>query len=131
MSEDVISVFKPVPSGPNTSIWTATPGLQTLTDGLYLGRVFVEVWSEDTLVVTCGSPALGKNALAALKGRHVRVPDSAVPWTDQPATGVLAGQTFLGRVVIELWNNHAVVGVTGTSPQLLARTIQHLATLPS
>lgn len=54
---------------------------------------------------------------------------TVTPWTDEPVMGKADGQTFLGRVVAEVWDGHTLVAVTGAEPptSLTERAINRLS----
>jgi hypothetical protein len=88
--------------------------------------VFVEVWTKDIQVVA-SNPVLVARAVAALRGTHTWVERSDIPWTDEPVTGEKAGEVFLGRLIVDLWSNQAIVGVSGAEPaQVLQRGLGRL-----
>ena len=130
MSGNIVSDFKTVATGPNSSIWNTEAMLPAHRGQAYHGRVFVEVWDTNVRLGITGDRSLGKRALAALQGPHIRASVRDIPWTDQPVTSESSGAVFLGRLVVELWNNQAVVAVTGSNPdQVLARATQRLVNL--
>lgn len=114
----------------NPTIWGASPQLphkpgRDQCD--YKGRVFVEVWGRDSRKVVVGGGAeLEGRALAALDAGQNPVPATRVPWTNAPATGGVPGQAFLGRAVIEVWSDDAVVAVTGPAVGVIERARQRL-----
>lgn len=115
----------------NQSIWGTEPLLHRIPKGQYRGRVFVEVWDNTSHVVVCGGDSsLVAAAATALRGQYISLRDGELPWTNEPesieATKVRTTSAFLGRVVIELWNNGAVVGINGSDPRVLERAKQHL-----
>lgn len=117
--------------GPNPSLWEARPLMYVNPDGSFTGRVFVEVYDEAVHVVIGGDEVpLINAALAALKSGQTPLGEEKLPWTNQPATGGIEGQDFLGRAVIEVWSNGAVVGITGTEKDaIVERAIRRLTAL--
>jgi len=96
----------------------------------YYGRVFIEVFESDSQVtIVGGDRSLLPRARTVLTGGYIPLRDSALPWTNEPATGKRANQAFLGRVVVEMWSNQAVVGITGADPRVVERATQRLMLL--
>ena len=117
------------PTGPNAVIWADKPALEQLSNQNYLGRVVIEVWNEGEFVFFENNLSLLDKTLVALQGVTDVNVLTAAPWTDEPVMGEAKGQTFLGRVVVEVWDRHAAVAVTGLdSPTNLAeRAIDRLS----
>lgn len=120
-------ISKAVTPGPNLSLWSTAPQIHARTGKTYYGRVFVEVWDKDALIACCGDSSLQARGLAALQGHQKAVQVASTPWTSQPALGLVPGQTFLGRVVIEIWQDQAVVAMSGAASQVLANAINVLS----
>jgi hypothetical protein len=117
--EPVVVDVHVVTPGPNMDIWSGSPMLGTMPGQSYLGRVVVEVWDEGERMFHTSDangnpphPAFFQRAIAALQSSSLAV-RTDTPWSDEPATGPLPGQTYHGRVVVEVWDNHEVVAVTG------------------
>ncbi len=119
------TVVAPAAPAPNRRLWGAEPLLRHVSGQTYLGRVFIEVRDGNDQLVLCGADtSLMTRAKAALQRPHAPLRDGAVPGTNAAAGGPDARHTFLGRVIVELWSDEAVVGITGADPQVLARA-QH------
>lgn len=125
MPEKPVPIVKTSVPGANNSIWSMRPLLRTNPGQDYYGRVFVEVWDQAARLVV-NNPSLKARAFAALQSQQVPTPDIDIPWTNQPATGEIPGQAFLGRVVVEVWRDQEVVAITGSHPQVLAQAIEML-----
>lgn len=105
------------PDGPNKSIWSDKPQLGGEVGQTYYGRVVLELWDHDGNISYDSDPSgqnsyLLEQALLGLEdvGKTVYVNS---PWTNEPVTGEYPEQTFQGRIVVEVWNNQAVVAVKG------------------
>jgi hypothetical protein len=122
--EGVVSTFTPIVPGRNSTIWAPEPMLRSVQGQRYLGRLFVEVWDKETRVV--GLSVLFKRGLATLRREQPQVQEVAAPWTDQPVTPEIQGQSFLGRVVVEIWNDKSAVAIQGQATQVRDRAIQEL-----
>jgi hypothetical protein len=120
----------PARPGANGSIWSTGPMLRPSAAEDYYGRVFIEVFESDSQVtIVGGDRSLLPRARTVLTGGYIPLRDSALPWTNEPATGKRANQAFLGRVVVEMWSNQAVVGITGADPRVVERATQRLMLL--
>lgn len=126
-AEPVVIETRVVPP-PNTNIDSVEPVLGTIQGHHYHGRIFIEVWEGDArMVIVPQIPALTARALAALEGRSRWGEVKRTPWQpDWPVTGEIPGKTFLGRVVVEVWDNVAVVGIAGSEVQVKEQAIQVL-----
>jgi len=114
-------------SGPNGTIWATRPAMRTLANQTFNGRVVIEVFEKEVEVVVIGGDrSLISRAGAVLRGSYTPLRGAALPWTSDPVTGKGRNEAFLGRVVIELWNKGAVVGITGSDAQVVARAMQQL-----
>jgi hypothetical protein len=109
----------------NISLWNSQPLLQPSGE-TYLGRVYVEVWDGDATHLVATNDTLRPTALATLLGQqsHITATNSAL--TNLPATGSVSGQSFVGRVVVEVWSNQIVVGYSGSASYVLERAVQTL-----
>jgi len=108
-------------------LWGAEPLLRHVPGQAYLGRVFVEVWDGNDQLVLCGADAsLVTRAGMAIQRPYVPVRDGAVPGTNEAAGGPDTRRAFLGRVIVELWSDEAVIGITGTDPRILERARHRL-----
>lgn len=109
----------------NISLWNSQPLLEPSGQG-YVGRVFVEVWDGDDAHLVATDDSLRQAALAALSGQQQSSSATNTPLTNKPATGSVSGQTFVGRVIVEVWNNGVVIGYSGNSSYVLERALQIL-----
>lgn len=114
-------------SGENKILWLRQPVLR-LQRGRrrFLGRVFVEVWDGDDERVVTSDPALRAPALAALQSNYKPILDPDVLLADRPTTGEVPKQTFIGRVIVEMWDDGALVGITGPETKVVERAIKSL-----
>jgi hypothetical protein len=109
----------------NISLWHSQPLLKPAGQ-TYLGRVFVEVWDGEDTHLVATNDSLCSTALAALSGEQQSISATNTPLTNLPATGGVSGQTFVGRVIVEVWNNQIVIGVSGTENQVLQSALKTL-----
>lgn len=117
------------PTGPNATIWLDKPALAQMSDQNYLGRFVAEVWDEGEFVFLENDPYLLDKTLVALRGINDMNVLTATPWTDEPVMGEVQNRAYRGRVVIEIWDRHTSIAVTGSgSPTDLAeRAISRLS----
>jgi hypothetical protein len=54
------------------------------------------------------------------------MPNRETPQTNEPASGNIIEQAFLGRVVVEMWDTQDVVAITGPESQIMSRAMQIL-----
>ena len=116
--------------GPNASIWSPNPMLGNAPDQTYDTRVVVEVWDEGESIFydSSASPQKLEKALSALRSIGQKDLVAVTPWSDEPVIATVTGQTFRGRVVVELWSVQTKVAVTGSdsTPSLVQRAINRL-----
>jgi hypothetical protein len=95
----------------------------------YCGRVVVEVWDDGEFIFFTTEPYRLDQALITLQRIDVQQVSSVTPWSNEPVMGELPEQTFRGRVVVELWNNHTAVAITGidTPKHLAERAARNLS----
>lgn len=105
----------------NVSLWQTQPLLEPQGQQ-YLGRVFAEVWDGEDAHLVVPNDTLRQTALAALRGEQSSE-RTAITLTNRPATGSVSGQTFLGRVIIEVWSNKTLVSVSGPEATVIERVI--------
>lgn len=121
ITAQALSGALPAPAdNPNPTLWGTQPCLGSSFLGIYLGRLFVEVWQQDVHFVAAQSEILVTAALAAMishTDHAVSMP--ACAWTDDPVTGTVPGQAYLGRVVAEVWSNKVHTYVAGQQSLLL------------
>lgn len=113
--------------GANSILWSRDPILKKIAEQNYHGRVFVEVWAhEGHLAFTnhCEKEFLKRKALDALQ-REKFMSVSADHLTDEPATGPASG-TFIGRVIVEVWDALVVIGITGKERRVLLHRIRDM-----
>lgn len=121
-------IEKPARRGANSILWSSKPLLGNLSGRNYKGRVFLEVWENDhRLVVVGGNTSLIERAASTLQGQFDPVRQSLIPFTSVPATGEVSDQKFLGRLTIEVWDDHTVVGINGSDPRIVERALQTLS----
>ncbi len=112
---------------PNPTLWTRQPMMPTVQGQRYRGRVFIEWWPEGAQLVEAGGPPVAAAALAALLGgRYTLLPAADLPWTDEPVTNFVGTPGFMGRVAIEVYDDGAVVGVSGADLGLLPQAADEL-----
>lgn len=105
----------------NRRLWAHEPVLRRGSGG-YAGRITIEVWSDgatsliahDVSIVQAAQQALGY--VAPVRRAEVELPAGPVGSHD--------GGDFLGRVIVEVWSDGAVVGLLGSNESLL---MQHAA----
>lgn len=106
----------PATTTTSSTIWLGTPFLGNTPGRKYLGRVVVEVWENDALFfdqrLTEDEDVLHR-AIVALLNTKTR-PSTISPWTDKPLLGSLNDQSFLGRVVIEVWDGQCNLCISGS-----------------
>lgn len=127
--QEAMPGIKAVTPRQNRALWGRDPLMRISAGGAYEGRVFVEVLDRDTHVVVCGGGnghSMIARARAALQKPDVPMHTRKLPWTDEAVTAHNLDQALLGRVVVELWRNSAVVDVSGSDPQVLARAMKAL-----
>ncbi len=109
---------------------TTQPLLEAVSNQELLGRAIIEVWSVDSRATVIGladaPTTIQKCAVAALVAQPIRL-NTRIPWHSYPATQDIAGQSFLGCVVVEVWSSQSVIGSTLTSVDVLSRAVQKLA----
>ena len=128
MSPKPVKSEEAVGIGPNKELWSKRALLRDRRGHNFEGRVFVEVWDEDAhLVVGEDNPALWAKALETLEGEFSPIVSPETPLTDEPATGAQEAQAFLGRVVVEVWEDQSLVGLTGSDPRVVERAVEMLA----
>lgn len=130
----VVRMTKDGPTGPNASLWLDTPVLGMAIGRGYQGRVVVEVWDKGEMMFRPAHPGnssqtayvleLAVSALRSINWPSVRTDT----WPNQPVMGELPSHTFLGRVVIEIWDSQTAIDVTGSGERgyLVERAIQRL-----
>ncbi|NOK57983.1 MAG: hypothetical protein GFH27_549287n287 [Chloroflexi bacterium AL-W] len=133
-NKPTVSEMNSIPTRYNSSIWSSSPLLHNIENQTYFGRAFVEIWNNDACIVTVGNGLVLRKrtliALQSLNNKNAKIEDlQTLRWTLQPATGEREGQTFLGRVVVEVWDDETVVGFTGISPQILSRALKELVSI--
>lgn len=115
--------------GPNASIWSDQPMLVTNVSGQqYHGRLVLEVWTQgETLFFSSDENGNMPNT-EFLERIIVSLGDSEVniladtPWTNEPVLGEVPDEIFLGRVVVEVWDEHIALAITGdTLASILAQ----------
>lgn len=126
MSQQPTVAEQPASYSDNISLWNSQPLLQPYGQ-TYLGRVFVEVWDGDDTHLVATNDMLRETALGVLSGQKPWVPASNVPLTNRPATGYAHEQAFVGRVVIEVWNNQTVMGFSGSEAIVLHKALKALS----
>lgn len=114
-----------VEAGPNASIWSTEPMLTEFPDQEYQGRLVVEIWTKGEYIFypsdKQGNPVTGdflERTIAALDDPQTEIL-TATPWTDEPVMATsedIPGERFLGRVVVEVWDEQIVVAATGSEP---------------
>jgi hypothetical protein len=71
---------------------------------------------------------LKAQALAALQGQFTPINDPDVPLTDEPVTVEVSDVAFLGRLVVELWDNQAIIAISGADQRILTSAMKRLKT---
>ncbi len=99
------------------SLWGRAPVLTRRASG-FVGRVTLEVWS-DGGVNSVGDPSLFGKALGILQLGSSTVRTTSVPIAPDPIMGSRDQADFLGRVIVEFWNDGAEVGVLGADERRL------------
>ncbi len=109
--------------GPNATIWSDEPMLTDVLGQQYYGRLVVEVWSQgSTLFYSSdedGNPPSADffdRAIGNLQDYSEEMIITNTPWTDEPVLGEVPNQNYLGRVVVEVWDEHISIAITGTEP---------------
>ncbi len=110
--------------GPNATIWSDEPMLVTDVPGQqYHGRLVVEVWTQGSTLFygsdEDGNPPNAEffnRAIASLLEYSEETIITDTPWTDEPVLGEVPEQSYLGRVVVEVWDEHISIAITGTEP---------------
>jgi hypothetical protein len=125
MSEEPIAREERVNFADNISLWGRQPLLQPQGSN-FQGRVFVEVWDQKETRLVMTSEYLVAVVLEALEGKRPYVSAHQIPLTNKPATGDVPEQTFVGRVVVEVWNDLVVVGVSGSQSIVLEKALKAL-----
>lgn len=126
MTQSGLAIIKTVQvtsgdTGPNASIWSSEPMLEKGPGQHYCGRVVIEVWDEGEFIFFPTDPYRLDQALMTLRKIDGQKVSSVTPWSNEPVMGELPEQTFRGRVVVELWDNHTAVAITGIdTPKNLA-----------
>lgn len=130
LSEPVRISEKPpvrVTPGPQSSVWGYQPVLRRSGKGAYLGRVVVQVWTDDETSMFAG-PADHRSlarAAARVLGAARDLKAGTTPWGSGPIGANVRGQAFVGLAAIELWEQDSEVRVTGGSG-VVARSVRHL-----
>lgn len=119
--------------GPNASIWSNEPMLVTDVPGQqYYGRLVVEVWAQgSTLFYSSdenGNPPSADffdRVTGNLQNYSEEIIVTNTPWSDEPVLGEVPNQSYLGRVVVEVWDEHISIAITGTEsiPALVQRSL--------
>src|SRR5438876_190220 len=109
MSDQPTTTEQSASYGDNSALWGSLPLLEPSGQG-FQGRVFVEVWDGEDAHLVATNDTLRSTAYGALSGSQSSVSATNSPLTNQPATGAVSGQSFVGRVIVEVWNNQIVVG---------------------
>lgn len=99
--------------------------LTEFPDQEYQGRLVVEIWTKGEYIFypsdKQGNPVTGdflERTIAALDDPQTEIL-TATPWTDEPVMATsedIPGERFLGRVVVEVWDEQIVVAATGSEP---------------
>lgn len=108
---------------PAHQLWSVQPLLGSLPGQAYQGRVAIEVWEGGTELSIAGDRPnlqdrrLLEQAVKALQSQDVLAHLVSLPWENKPSfVQEDSGDRFLGFVVIEMWNDQTIVGVSGTGP---------------
>lgn len=115
-------------SGPNASIWSSEPALAQFPDQEFHGRLVVEVWTQGEFIFYPSdeggdphTPQFFDRILATLREPQTEILTST-PWTNEPVMGEVPDQSFIGRVVVEVWDEQIVVAAAGSeSPAVLVQ----------
>ncbi len=113
--------------GMDASLWLHTPALPHTGPGTYLGRVAIEVWNDEARSIfarPAGTGRIAQAAIAALSGAGTLVP--ANPWADPRACADRPGAHWLGRAVIEAWDQGSSITFAGSAKAVAARAAEHL-----
>ena len=121
------------PSRPSASstVWSDRPLLRELPNRRYDGRLVVEVWEDNSTRVAIDgagdtAKALTARALKALQEPFSPIRDPEIPLTNEPVTAAIADVTFLGRLIVELWDDQATIGISGSDPRVLTTAVKTL-----
>jgi hypothetical protein len=94
-----------------TSLWGRAPVLQRRGTG-FVGRILVEVWDDGASCLVASDLVSYQTALDALRYlTPLSAAEVALPAL--PITGIRSGALFLGRVIVESWQDQPVIGVFG------------------
>ena len=102
-------------------LWAHEPVLRRRSSG-YAGRILVEAWSDGATRIVVQNPGVLQAVQQAL-GSTSPVRLSRAEFPNGPITGGHDGGDFLGRVIVEVWEDGAVVGLLGADESLLLKHV--------
>jgi hypothetical protein len=109
MIQDVNITRQPSSVGANPVLWSLDPVLSVRGTN-YLGRIFIEVWdNHQELAIIGADSSFIYSVLSALKNEQYTIASESMT-TSEP-THSMPGSAFLGRVVVETWDDKTVVGM--------------------
>jgi|GEM_PF-3333214 len=104
--------------GIDSSIWSPWPLLGALNGQDYYGRTVLEIWDSDiavSLSFTSEKPSLRlKTIVHAVRALENASEDGLKnsPWPEDTVLGEFVGQTYRGRVVVEVWTHDSRIAVS-------------------
>jgi len=122
-----IAIKSPLLSRTTDPLWSLGPVLAKKDGQSFQGRVIVEAWERDFRVVYVGDPSTNRaRTLTYLQSLQASTSVASALPTPITATAQFTDQAFLGRVVVELWNQDVVGSIEGTSSLLIVRALEAL-----
>ncbi|NUM47244.1 MAG: hypothetical protein HUU38_21295 [Anaerolineales bacterium] len=113
----------------NGELWSTNPILGSLNGRVYQGRIFVEVWDNDVHFVVDEHNIEDIKAKVEIALNEFRKPYTSVEidkLQPMPVSGEIPGNSYLGRLIIEFWDNEPIIGIEGEKALVVQKGIEIL-----